>query len=41
MQTTFLANTLAPLLTQAEAGETVIYFTNAALPTHNTRTTHV
>ncbi len=32
---------LAPLLAQAEAGEAVVYFADAAHPTHNTRATHV
>ena len=40
-QTAFLADTLAPLLAQAEAGEAVVYFADAAHPTHNTRATHV
>ena len=40
-QTVFLADTLTPLLAQAEAGEAVVYFADAAHPTHNTRATHV
>ena len=40
-QTAFLTDTLVPLLAQAEAGEAVIYFVDAAHPTHNTRATHV
>ena len=40
-QTAFLADTLAPLLAQAEAGTAVVYFADAAHPTHNTRATHV
>ena len=40
-QTALLADTLTPLLAQAEAGEAVVYFADAAHPTHNTRTTHV
>ena len=39
-QTAFLTDTLAPLLAQAEAGEAVVYFADAAHPTHNTRATH-
>lgn len=39
-QTAFLAETLAPLLAQAEAGEAVVYFADAAHPTHNTRATY-
>ena len=41
VQTTFLADTLVPLLAQAAAGEAVVYFADAAHPTHNTRATHV
>ena len=41
VQTAFMADTLAPLLAQAEAGEAVVYFAAAAHPTHNTRATHV
>ena len=41
VQTTFLTNTLAPLLAHTEAEEAVVYFADAAHPTHNTRTTHV
>ena len=40
-QTAFLAETLAPLLAQAEAGTAAVYFADAAHPTHNTRATHV
>lgn len=40
-QAAFLADTLAPLLAQAEAGQAVVYFADAAHPTHNTRATHV
>ena len=40
-QTAFLAGPLAPLLAQAEAGTAVVYFADAAHPTHNTRATHV
>jgi len=40
-QTAFLADTLAPLLAQAQAGTAVVYFADAAHPTHNTRATHV
>jgi len=40
-QTAFLTDTLVPLLAQAAAGETVVYFADAAHPTHNTRATHV
>ena len=41
VQTAFVADTLVPLLAQAEAGEAVVYFADAAHPTHNTRATHV
>lgn len=41
VQTTFLTNPLAPLLAQAEAGEAVVNFANAARSTHKTRPTHV
>ena len=41
VQTAFLADTLVPLLAQAAAGEAVVYFADAAHPTHNTRATHV
>ncbi len=34
-QTAFLTQTLAPLLAQAESGEAVVYFADAAHPTHN------
>ena len=40
-QTAFLTDTLAPLLAAAEAGTAVVYFADAAHPTHNTRATHV
>ncbi len=40
-QTAFVADTLAPLLAAAEAGQAVVYFADAAPPTHNTRATHV
>ena len=40
VQTAFLAEKLAPLLAQAEAGEAVVYFADAAHPTHNTRATY-
>ncbi|RZK27846.1 MAG: IS630 family transposase [Hymenobacter sp.] len=40
-QTAFVADTLAPLLAAAEAGTAVVYFADAAHPTHNTRATHV
>ncbi len=40
-QTAFLADTLTPLLAQANAGDAVVYFADAAHPTHNTRATHV
>jgi transposase len=40
-QTAFLADTLVPLLAQAQAGEAVVYFADAAHPTHNTRCTYV
>ena len=32
---------MVPLLAQVEAGEAVVYFADAAHPTHNTRATHV
>ena len=41
VQTAFLADTLVPLLAQAAAGDAVVYFADAAHPTHNTRATHV
>jgi len=41
VQTAFLVDTLAPLLAAAEAGEAVVYFADAAHPTHNTRATYV
>ncbi|MBU6122997.1 IS630 family transposase [Hymenobacter siberiensis] len=40
-QTAFLTDTLAPLLEAAAAGDAVVYFADAAHPTHNTRATHV
>ena len=40
-QTAFLADTLVPLLARAKAVEAVVYFVDAAHPTHNTRATHV
>ena len=40
-QTAFLADTLVPLLAQAAAGDAVVYFADAAHPTHNTRATYV
>ena len=40
-QTTFLTDTLAPLLVQAAAEEAMVYFADAAHHTHNTRATHV
>ena len=41
VQTAFLTDTLVPLLAQAAAGDAVVYFADAAHPTHNTRATHV
>lgn len=41
VQQTFLEETLQPLLAQAEAGQAVVYFADAAHPTHNTRATRV
>lgn len=38
-QATFLAEQLLPLLARAEAGQAVVYFADAAHPTHNTRST--
>ena len=38
-QAVFLAETLAPLLEEAGAGRAVVYFADAAHPTHNTRCT--
>jgi transposase len=38
-QAAFLADTLAPLLAQAEAEQAVVYFADAAHPTHHTRCT--
>lgn len=40
-QAAFLAEQLRPLLAQAEAGQAVVYFADAAHPTHNTRSTRV
>ena len=40
-QTAFLTDTLAPLLAQAKGGEAVVYFVDAAHPTHHTCATHV
>ncbi|RZK62432.1 MAG: IS630 family transposase [Hymenobacter sp.] len=40
-QATFLAEQLRPLLAQAEAGQAVGYFADAAHPTHTTRSTRV
>ena len=40
-QTAFLADTLVPLLKQAQAGLAAVYFADAAHPTHNTRSTYV
>nr|WP_235727031.1 IS630 family transposase [Hymenobacter siberiensis] len=40
-QTAFLTDTLVPLLEAAAAGDAVVYFADAAHPTHNTRATHV
>ena len=39
-QTAFLTDALAPLLAQAEAGEAVVYFADAAHSTPNTRATY-
>ena len=39
-QQVFLEEQLAPLLAAAEAGTAVVYFADAAHPTHNTRATH-
>ena len=38
-QAAFLSGTLLPLLEQAAAGQAVVYFADAAHPTHNTRCT--
>jgi transposase len=38
-QAAFLTDTLAPLLQQAQAGQAVVYFADAAHPSHNTRCT--
>ena len=40
-QTAFVAEQLTPLLAAAEAGEAVVYFADAAHPTHNTRPSYV
>lgn len=40
-QAAFLADHLRPLLAQAAAGQAVVYFADAAHPTHNTRSTRV
>ena len=40
-QTAFVAERLTPLLAAAEAGEAVVYFADAAHPTHNTRPSYV
>ena len=40
-QAAFLAGQLQPLLAQAQAGQAVVYFADAAHPTHNTRSTRV
>ena len=40
-QTAFLTGTLTPLLERAQAGQAVVYFADAAHPTHNTRASHV
>ena len=40
-QAAFLAERLLPLLAQAEAGQAVVYFADAAHPTHHTRSTRV
>lgn len=40
-QATFLAEQLRPLLAQAATGQAVVYFADAAHPTHNTRSTRV
>ena len=40
-QAAFLAEQLQPLLAQAQAGQAVVYFADAAHPTHNTRSTRV
>ena len=40
-QAAFLAEQLQPLLAQAAAEEAVVYFADAAHPTHNTRSTRV
>ena len=39
--TAFLTDTLAQLLEAAEGRKAVVYFADAAHPTHNTRATHV
>jgi transposase len=40
-QMTFVADTLTPLLAAAAAGQAVVYFADAAHPTHNTRASYV
>ena len=40
-QAAFLAEQLQPLLAQAAGGQAVVYFADAAHPTHNTRSTRV
>lgn len=40
-QAAFLVEQLQPLLAQAQAGQAVVYFADAAHPTHNTRSTRV
>lgn len=40
-QASFLTEQLRPLLAQAQAGQAVVYFADAAHPTHNTRSTRV
>lgn len=40
-QAVFLAEQLQPLLAQAQTGQAVVYFADAAHPTHNTRSTRV
>lgn len=40
-QTAFVADTLAPLLAAAATGQAVVYFADAAHPTHNTRASYV
>lgn len=40
-QAVFLAEHLQLLLAQAQAGQAIVYFADAAHPTHNTRSTRV